>query len=230
MPDLFPARVKSSRPDAEAQTFMVLDTPREVWSVHNQPAQYVDFVLPDMPPWRGTIANRPGRETFDFLVKDAGVRSHRIATLAPGDELMLTRPAGAGFPVLAVRGMDILMICCGVAICAMRAVVEEILLARSDWGRVMIFYGERTADRFALIEERERWRESGIEVFLTASRPSVGTYWRGHVGYVQEHLAMVAPQVRNAVAFLAGKDGMLDDSGVVLERLGLPRNRILVNV
>jgi NAD(P)H-flavin reductase len=230
MPDLFPARVVSVRPDAESQTFLVLDTPRDLWTAHIQPAQYVDFVLPDLDPWRGTIASRPGRETFDFLVKNIGPRSARIAALAPGDEVQLTRPAGDGFPILAHRSMDILMIATGVAICAMRAVIEEILLARSDWGRVMLFYGERTADRFALIEERERWRESGIEVFLTASRPSAGTYWQGHTGYVQDHLSIVEPEVRNAVAFLAGKDGMLDDTSVVLERLGLPRNRMLVNV
>jgi len=228
--DLFPACVVTNQPAAEAQVLLTLDVPREVWSAHIQPAQYVDLVLPEMPPWRGTIANRPGRERFEFLVKDVGERSHRIATLAPGEEIQTTLPLGDGFPVLVHRRMDIVMVACGVAICAMRPVVEEILLQRTDWHRVVLFYGERTADRFAFTEERERWRESDIEVHLSASRPSEGTYWSGHAGYVQDRILEVAPDVRDAVAFLAGKDGMIDEARSALMRLNLPENRIILNL
>ena len=230
MPELYPARVLESRPEAESQVLLTFEVPKEVWSEHIQPAQYVELVVGGLNPWQGTVANRPGRETFDFLVKDVGERSHRIAGLSEGDEVLVSRPRGPGFPVEAFRRYDVILMAAGVAICAMRAVIEEILLNRTEWGKVLVFYGERTADRFAFGQERERWRESGIEVHLSASRPAEGTYWRGHAGYVQEHILEVSPDLREAVVFAAGKDGMIDGIRRVLGRLGLPPNRLLLNI
>ena len=228
--ELYPARVLSNQPAAEAQVILELEVPRDVWAAHLQPAQYVDFVLPDMLPWHATIANRPGREIFEFLVKDVGDRSHRIGSLVPGDEMQITLPMGEGFPVNAYRKIDIIMAASGVAVCAMRAVIEEILLARLEWHKIMLFYGERTADRFAFVEERERWREAGIDVHLSASRPSGGTHWLGHTGYVQDRIMQMEPETRDAVAFIAGKDGMIEGTKTAFSRLNLPENRIILNL
>jgi NAD(P)H-flavin reductase len=136
---------------------------------------------------------------------------------------------GDGFPVLAYRRMDVIMAACGVAICAMHAVIDEILSARSEWNAIHVFYGERTADRFAFIEERERWREVGIDVHLAASRPAEGTYFRGFAGYVQDCILETLPETSNTVAFVAGKDAMVDGVRASLERLYLPSNRIILN-
>ena len=116
------------------------------------------------------------------------------------------------------------------AIGSIRAVVEEILLRRQDFGMVDVFYGERNADWFAFTEERERWRESSINVHMTASRPAEGTYWRGYTGYVQDLMLETLKDLRNSVAFLAGARGMIQDATTVLVRLGLPENRILSNI
>ncbi len=230
MPVLFPARVSAIQSVAEAQVFLRLDVPREVWSAHIHPAQYIEFALPDMEPWRGTIANRPGCEFFEFLVKDVGKRSHRITELKSGDEILVSKPKGPGFPVAANRRNNVILAASGVAICAIRPVIMEILLERGEWRRVMLYYGERTADRFAFIEEREFWREERIEVHLSASRPAEGTYYRGHTGYVQDHLLEIAPDIRDTVAFIAGKDEMVDGFTDALMRLGLLPNRIFLNI
>ncbi len=226
---MFAASVLSAVSMTEAQVFLRLGVPREVWAGHTQPGQYVELVVGDIDSWHGTIANRPGRETFDFLVKDVGERSHLIASLRKGDQLMISAPEGEGFPLNAHRRRDIVLAACGVAICAMRAVVEEILLARDDWWRVRLFYGERHADRFAFLEEIEAWRRESIDVYLTASRPSEGTAWRGQVGYVQDHLLEIRPDLANAVAFLAGKDAMIAGFAQMLGRLGMPLNQVFLN-
>jgi len=227
--DLYHARVLDSRPEAEAQVFLTLEVRKEVWTAHRLPAQYVDLVLGEMEPWHGTVANRPGRETFDFIIKDVGERSHEIASLKAGDEILTSLPQGPGFPALAHRGHNLILIASGVAICAMRPVIEEILLDRGEWGRVQVLYGERTDVRFAFVEERERWRESGIEVYLSASRPGEGTYWRGHVGYVQDHLLELVPDMHGTVAFIAGRNDMIEGVRRALGMLGLPENRVLLN-
>jgi NAD(P)H-flavin reductase len=111
----------------------------------------------------------------------------------------------------------------------MRAVIEEILLARLEWHKVMLFYGERTADRFALAEDRELWREANIEVYQSASRPSAGTSWLGHTGYVQDLILEMEPETSDTVVFVAGKDGMIEGVKSAFSRLNLPENRIILN-
>jgi NAD(P)H-flavin reductase len=229
MPDLFPAKVIDRTPQAESQVMLILDIPREIWTRHTMPAQYIDIFLPEIKPWRGTIASRPGQEFFEMLIKDVGDRSARVASLAPGNEIQISLPAGSGFPVLEYRKHNIILGASGVAVCAMRAVIQEILLARGDWKRVMLYYGERHSDRFALGEERERWREANIEVYLSASKPSDGTYWRGHTGYVQDFLLANSPDISETVAFVAGKDRMVEEFSTALMRLGLPQNLIFLN-
>jgi len=230
MDDLYCAQVIEKRPVAEAQVLLTVDVPVEVWSAHLQPAQYVDLVLPGMGPWRATIASRQGQEFFEFLVKEVGERSRRIAALEPGEEIQISRPKGEGFPLLMHRRHNLILAACGVAICAMRPVILDILLARSDWGRVLLFYGERTADRFAFLDEQDKWREGKVEIFLSASRPAEGTQWKGHAGYVQDHILETAPDTRDTVAFVAGKDEMIDGVRLALGRLNLADNKIILNV
>lgn len=230
MSELFPAKVTQKVPAAESQFLMSLEVPREVWVAHNQPAQFVDFVLPEIKPWRATIANRPGRELFDFIIKEKGERSTRIASLNPGDEVKITKPQGFGFPILAYRGHDVILITCGVAIAAMRAVIQEILLSRWDWANVSLFYGERTADKFVLFEEREKWREAGIDIYLSVSRPAEGTYWNGHVGWVQENILRLRPNVLRAAVFVAGRDDMIENVRATMLMLNLSPDKFILNI
>lgn len=230
MTDFYPAIVRMIEPSSEGQCFLTVDVPSQVWSCHTQPSQHVILSLPGIRPWTATIANRPGYEFFEFLVKDVGDRSHKVASLQPGDELEISIPEGPGFPVCAHRRQNIIMAATGVAICAMRPVIMEILLSRSDWRRVHLFYGERTADRFAFIQDREIWAQYSIEMYLSASKPSEGTYYRGHAGYVQHRLVEEAPDISNTVAYLAGKDGMIDEFTRELVRLGMTPNMIFLNL
>lgn len=230
MTELFTAKIESIVPHAEDQVFMMLDVPPEVWGSHRQPSQYIELVLEGQEPWHGTIANHTEMEHFEFLVKDKGGRSHEIAMLEPKSLIQISKPMGSGFPIHAYRKHNVILGCSGVAICAMRPVIQEIMLYRGDWGRVDLFYGERTDHHFAFIEEREWWRESRIDVHLSASRPAEGSYWKGHVGYIQDNLEAVSPEIRNTVVFLAGLDAMIEDFTDSLLRMGMRMNMIILNV
>jgi sulfhydrogenase subunit gamma (sulfur reductase) len=229
MPDLFTATVESIIPMAEGQFFLTLVVPKEVWKEHRQPSQYIEISIPGHEPWRGTIANRTGQEFFELIVKDKGGRSHHIASLQPNDLIQISKPMGVGFPIHEFKNFNIILGCTGVAICSMRPVIQEILLARGVWGRVSLFYGEKTDLHIAFKEEQERWREAYIDVYLSASRPSAGIYWKGHVGYVQDYLMEIRPEIRNTVAFLAGHDEMVEDFTDVLMRMGMAMNMIILN-
>lgn len=230
MPEFHTATVESITQQADNQVLIELDVPREVWAEHRQPSQYIDFSLPDCEPWRGTIANRTGQEFFEILVKDKGGRSSRIALLQAGDSVQITEPMGPGFPIHAHRNFNIILACTGVAICAMRPVIQEILLARGEWGMVSLFYGEQNDLTIAFLNEQDKWREMRIDVYPSASRPADGTYWKGHVGYIQDNFPHIRPDISHAVAFLAGHDAMIREFSDVLLRAGMPMNMLITNI
>ncbi|MFH1676093.1 MAG: hypothetical protein ABIC40_03625 [bacterium] len=223
-------KIISNQPAAENQVFLTLEVPPEVLRAHIQPGQFTRIALSQMEPWSATIANRPGRDNFEFLVKDVGPRSHRISQFQPGDELLMSLPEGEGFPINAYRRTDIILMASGVAICAMRSIIEEILLQRLEWDDVHLFYGERHSERFAFIDEQVQWRESGIEVHLCASQPSTGSHWAGLVGYVQDYIRDFVTDFRNCAAFIAGPDDMVEDCVNELDRLGLPESKVFLNL
>lgn len=223
------AKVVSNDRVTEGQYFLTLEVPPQALAEHRWPSQYVEFHLPEIEPWHGTIANRPGQDHFEFLVKDKGGRSYSVAMLNPGDEIGISEPKGEGLPLLANRNHNIILCATGVAICAMRPVIQDVMLNRSDWKRVWLFYGERHADLFAFGEERERWRESKIETFLVASRPHEGTYWKGLTGYIQDHYSGIELNMKETVAFLAGIDAMIEDFTDVLLRAGMRPNQVFLN-
>ena len=229
MAETYTARVHYLLPEAERQFFLSINVPPEVSASHIQPAQFVKMSPPDQKPVSITIANRPGRERFEFLVKDQGERSHGLVSLNKGDELNITTPMGPGFPISQHKGKDIILGANGVAVSAVRAVIEEILLARSDYGKVAFFYGERTGAHFAFLNEHANWVEGGIQLHLCASRPVEGGTWQGPVGYIQDNIERVAPEVRNTVAFIVGSDNMMTLCRETLGRMGLPPNEVYLN-
>lgn len=223
------AKITSNHRIAESQYFMAVDVPQEVLAGYKYPAQYVRLGVDGEPDISITIANRPGRDHLEFLIKDKGEKSHKLAMKTSGDFLNITKPLGPGFPVSMHKHRDIVLCANGVAISAVRSVIEEIMISRLEYGRVTFFYGERTADHVAFHEEHGYWKERGIELYISVSQPYLGSGWAGQTGYLQEHIEIVSPDLTNAVAFVVGSDGMMNDTRDMLERLGLSGNRIYVN-
>jgi NAD(P)H-flavin reductase len=229
MTETYKGKLASIANVAMRQFFIEIDAPSEVIDAHVFPAQFVRIGPVDHKLVSITIANRPGRDKFEFLVKNQGERSHALTTLSPGDEVELTRPIGPGFPVAQFRHHNLILGCNGVAISAVRGVLEEILLARREYGKVILIYGERSGEHFAFLEEFEILKENGIEILLTASKPSVGPAWMGLTGYVQDILEQIPFDVKGTVAFIVGSNDMMNESRGVLERIGMNPSDIYIN-
>jgi NAD(P)H-flavin reductase len=177
------------------------------------------------------LANAPGTKRLELLVRRGGtVGDELIARAEKGTPVEATAPFGRGFPVGEGRGRDLLLFAVGSGISPMRALVQRILSERDGFGRVVLFYGERTEADFAYAAERDAWIGSGVQVVLCCSQPT--SAWAGPKGYVQDvarSISFATVDAGGAVAFLCGMKGMVSAVRDALGAAGLPVERTYLN-
>jgi NAD(P)H-flavin reductase len=192
----------------------------EVQRRHHHPGQYLRVRLGgDDNPY--ALASAPRDAELELLFKTETELTLAMAQLAPGDEILVGPPEGKGFPVEKDAGRDLILCAAGTGIAPLRAVVRTILPVRARYGAVTLFYGQRTRAHFAYTDEMDGWRAAGVTVHLVASDGG---------GRVQDAVAAHPPATQHAVAYVCGMKAMIADLKRVFDGLGLPKERVLLNL
>ena len=116
-------------------------------------------------------------ERVSLMIVVVGPRTRELASLEPGDRLVLFGPLGNGFDLPALGG-DVALVAGGVGLASLLLPAQRLL---ADGARVHLYYGARTA---AALVDAELFASLGARVSLSTDD---GT--RGHRGYVSELLA-----------------------------------------
>ncbi|MCA1665287.1 MAG: oxidoreductase [Myxococcales bacterium] len=199
---------------------------------HTLPGQLVKLHAPGHKAGYFALGNAPrGDGSGELLLKRGTPLSDAVIDAAqPHAIVEATAPFGEGFPVLEARGRDVLLFAAGSGITPVRALLQWLLDRRGDYGRIALYYGQRSDRDFAYVREHCDWQRAGVHLVLCASQPS--PTWTGARGYVQ----LVARELRlheisttNAVAFLCGMKSMIDGARVELLHCGLSAERTFLN-
>jgi NAD(P)H-flavin reductase len=108
----------------------------------------------------------------------------------------------------------------------MRSVVESVRTHRGEYGPVTLLLGVRDSDHLAFADEQQTWERDGIEVHVTLSRSA--SEWKGRKGRVQLHLPK--GDLSQTIVFIVGQREMVNDVTSELQRRGLPREHVFLNV
>ena len=175
------------------------------------------------------IASAPeDRDGMEFLIRKGGGASGALFEVKKGDPVQAKGPVGKGFPIDEYRGRDLVLAAVGSAIAPMRSVLRSVCHRRANFGKIALVYGARRAADVPFLDEMKAWRQSGIEVVVTLSRPEAGE-WQGATGHVQDHFAEALSALRKPVALLCGMKAMTEGSRDELARLGVAAGEILTN-
>jgi NAD(P)H-flavin reductase len=66
-----------------------------------------------------------------------------LCDLAPGDQLGVRGPFGAGWPVADVEGLDLVVIGGGIGVAPVRPVMRRVIAERDRFGQVALVVGAR---------------------------------------------------------------------------------------
>lgn len=162
-------------------------------------------------------------------VRAGGAVTRALCELAPGDPVGVRGPFGAGWPLAAADGLDLVVVGGGIGLAPLRPAMRRVVAERDRFGRVALVVGARTPDDLLFRSELAAWRgRFDLAVEITVDAAPSG--WRGDVGVVTKVLPRVPFDPRRTVALVCGPEVMMRVVARHLLGSGLDPDRIHVSL
>jgi NAD(P)H-flavin reductase len=169
------------------------------------------------------------RSRFVHTVRNVGAVSGAIAALEAGAVIGVRGSFGAGWPVAAAEGSDVVIVAGGLGLAPLRPAIYHLLANRARYGRVTILFGARSPQDMLYRSELEAWRRNldvDVEVTVDHADPD----WRGNVGVVTKLIPRAAFDPRETFAFVCGPEVMMRYASSALVDAGVAAGRVFLSM
>ena len=168
-------------------------------------------------------------DRLTYTVRSVGQATNALVTQAVGSGVGVRGPFGAGWPVEAARGRDVIVVAGGIGLAPLRPVIYEVLHNRQDYGRLVLLYGARSPRDLLYRKELAAWeRNRDTQVLVTVDYG--GMSWRGHVGVVTTLFKYARLKPASSLAMVCGPEIMMRFVARELESHGLSRNDVYLSM
>ena len=162
-------------------------------------------------------------------VRDVGGVTKALCAKQPGDVVGVRGPFGRGWDIDTARGQDLIVVGGGIGLAPLRPVVHTILASRSDFGRVALVVGARSAAELLFRPELDSWwRDRAITVRTIVDRPSRD--WHGSIGIVTNELPRLEIDPGRTVVMVCGPEVMMRFVALNLIERGVAPEAIQVSL
>jgi NAD(P)H-flavin reductase len=182
------------------------------------------------------ISSAPGvTDTLSITVRAVGVVSGLLARARPGDVLSLRGPCGNGFDVEECAGRDVVFVAGGMGLPALRGLLEELLLRRQRYGRIVVLHGARTPQDLLYPWQYAAWQQQNVEVLLAVDcgdgRWELEDEPPRLVGFLTTWFPRLTLDPKRTIVFLCGPPVMIKVAcGELTRKLGLPPERCIATL
>jgi NAD(P)H-flavin reductase len=202
-------RIVTARNDVGGGLWSIAFSGGDDTKTHRVPGQYT-WVEAEGVGGYFVLANRPGNETWEVIVRAGGGAADVLMRMNTGDEIAATAALGRGFPCEETIDRELVI----AVPCSAIAVARPVVLWRIDRKvakKTTLLLGAKDKSEVPLSGELDAFRAEGVDVTVCLSRESPnGTVGFAH-GYVQD-VALDKVGDRSPVFFVAG--GTKAESGV----------------
>lgn len=220
--------IRQDTPDVK--TFRVVGVDGKKPFVHI-PGQCAMLSIPGVGEAMFSITSSPTVEEYmEFSIKKCGCLTDWLHKMDVDQEILIRGPYGNGFPVETdFKGKDLLFIAGGIGLAPLRSVINYVRHNRSNYGKVDIVYGSRSADDLVDYKEIiDEWcNEEGINVYLTIDREQEG--WDGHVGFVPNYVKELNFDT-DKTAIICGPPIMIKFTLAGLTELGFEKTQVFTTM
>ena len=182
------------------------------------------------------ISSPPGLpDALMITVRDAGAVSGMLTRMRPGAVVGLRGPCGNGFSLAEHRGRDLLFVAGGMGLPALRGLLWQALLQRSDFGRIVLLHGSRCPGELVYTWQYAEWEKQGVEVLLSADRGDGCWEHEEHpprcVGLITALFDRAGIVAEQTSAFLCGPAIMIEVGGRdLMQRFGVSSHRCVTTL
>lgn len=177
-----------------------------------------------------SISGQPWqRDRLVYTVRSVGLATNALVSQKVSGGVGVRGPFGAGWPIEAARGHDVIVVAGGIGLAPLRPVIYHILRTRKEYGRLVVLYGSRSPRDLLYRKELTSWaRQPDTQVLVTVDYG--GLSWRGHVGVVTTLFKYARLQPARSVAMVCGPEIMMHFVTRELEIHGLKREDIYLSM
>jgi NAD(P)H-flavin reductase len=169
------------------------------------------------------------RSSLVHTIRAVGSVTNVLGKIRAGDQVGVRGPFGSAWPVEACRGHDVVIVCGGIGLAPLRPVVYHLLRQRSDYGRIALLVGVRTAADLLFRTELEAWGQRGdLQVVVTADRAD--SSWRGRTGQVTTLFPAVEFDPARTIGMTCGPEIMMRFVLREFAKRGVPDDRLYVTL
>ena len=126
-----------------------------------------------------------------------------------------------------MKGKDVLLVAGGLGLAPLRSLINNILAARKEFGKVTIMYGTKSPSEILFDYEFPRWREA-FDFRMTVDRGD--EKWKGNVGVVTTLFKGFGVDAEKTVAAVCGPPIMYKFVAKELEALKIPDKNIYMSL
>ncbi len=223
---MLPTWYRLLRMRRETHDTFSIDLARDGAGLRFAPGQFTMLYVFGVGESAISISGDPRREdVLIHTIRDVGGVTHALAQAARGTSIGVRGPFGAGWPLDAAAGRDVVIVAGGIGLAPLRPVIYELLARREDFGHVSVLYGARTPDDLLYRDEIREWRSRlDLEFEVTVDRG--GGRWRGNVGVVTTLISRAAFEPGNTLVMACGPEIMMRFTVAALRERGVPAERI----
>jgi len=195
-----------------------------------QPGQFNMLYLHGVGEAAISIVSDPQDETLiDHTIRAIGQITRGLQQLRKGDRLGLRGPYGRGWPMQRSRGHDVIIVTGGLGCAPVVAVINYILMRRTEFGKLTIIQGVKHSDDLIWRKRYEYWNTLPETQVLIAA-DNGGTFWPFHRGLVTDLLNQSIVDPGDAFAMLCGPEGLMQAASKGLLGQGLEPERIYLSM
>ena len=175
-----------------------------------------------------SICGDPQAKSLMHTTRVVGTVTKGLGKLRPGDALGVRGPFGSSWPIERAAGCDVVVVAGGIGLAPLRGALYHLVRCRKELRRLVLLYGVRSPQDILYRRDLERWRNGGLQTFVTVDR-ATGS-WLGHVGVVTSLIPHAPFDPVNAVVMVCGPEIMMRYTMLELQKRGVSEERIFLSM
>jgi len=194
------------------------------------PGQFVMIEVPGYGEIPIGLSSSPTNKGYlELCIRRAGTVSGMLHKASRGAKIGLRGPFGTHFPMLKMRGHNVLLIAGGLGLAPLRAPIFHVTENRSDYKDVHIIYGTKDPTQLLFDYQYEQWRRiDGVNLSIIVEKGDAS--WKGEVGLVTKLLDKMHIAPDDTYAIVCGPPVMFKFVCNQLSRAGVPMHRMYVSL
>ena len=183
-----------------------------------RPGQFAVLGGPGKTPVASLLSGQPDPGAVQFTVR--ADTPDGLAEVVCGTPVTVTGPLGAGWPLPAAAGADVVLVAGGLGLAPLRPLLHQLTADRARYRTVSLFIGGRRADDLLFADEHRRWMDRGVGVDVIVDPQPTGV--AGWIPGVAALFGRLPPPAGPRVAYVCGPELLLRPVARGLVAHGVP--------